>query len=407
MTGDEGGNAGELLALLECFGSITRSDLVRLSGLPRTTVTGTVSDLIERDLVVERTAREPRMSSTLRTPSMPRATQTGRPPRSLSLAAPPTLTAVLSCGESGIEAGLVTYPGEIVARSSSLEIVGPQACDEDEIAGPVANLVEAMLASANCARGQLGSVVIGLPRPVVPGEPAAALAQRLGVPARVENDANLGTLGEASYGAGAGYDSLIYLKLGQNVGAGVVIGGRLHRGASGFAGELAHVQVRADGDVCRRCGGRGCLAAVVGSSLLDFAQRSYEERLALPQVLALVAEREPGVRRVFADLGRLVGEPLAGFCTMLDPAAVIIDGALGAAGQYVLAGIRESIDRHTAPVVADSIQVISGELGDRAELLGGAALARQFRLDAVRTRPGETPGGPRMAAAGRIGQSPM
>ena len=137
------------------------------------------------------------------------------------------------------------------------------------------------------------------------------------------------------------------------------------------------MQVRADGDVCRRCGGRGCLAAVVGSSLLDFAQRSYEERLALPQVLALVAEREPGVRRVFADLGRLVGEPLAGFCTMLDPAAVVIDGALGAAGQYVLAGIRESIDRHTAPVVADSIQVISGELGDRAELLGGAALARQ------------------------------
>jgi predicted NBD/HSP70 family sugar kinase len=143
--------------------------------------------------------------------------------------------------------------------------------------------------------------------------------------------------------------------------------------------------VRAGGDVCRRCGGRGCLAAVVGSSLLDFAQRSYEERLALPQVLALVAEREPGVRRLFADLGRLVGEPLAGFCTMLDPAAVIIDGALGAAGQYVLAGIRESLDRHTAPVVADSIQVIPGALGDRAELLGGAALARQLRLDAVRS----------------------
>jgi predicted NBD/HSP70 family sugar kinase len=245
-----------------------------------------------------------------------------------------------------------------------------------------------MLASAGCSRGQLGSVVIGLPRPVGAGEPAAALAERLGVPVRVENDANLGTWGEASYGAGVGHDSLIYLKLGQNVGAGIVIGGRLHRGASGFAGELAHVQVRADGDVCRRCGGRGCLAAIVGSSLLDFAQRSYEERVALPQVLGLVAEREPGVRRVFADLGRLVGEPLAGFCTMLDPAAVIIDGALGAAGQYVLAGIRESIDRRTAPVVADSVQVIPGELGDRAELLGGAALARQLRLDAVRARSG-------------------
>jgi predicted NBD/HSP70 family sugar kinase len=392
VTGDAGGNAAELLALLECFGSVTRSDLVRLSGLPRTTVTGMISDLIERGLVAERADRAPARAS--RPPSAPRATAAGRPPRSLSLAGPPALTAVLSCGESGIEAGLVTYPGEIVARSSSLEVVGRQAGDVSALAGPGGELVEAMLASANCSRGQLSGVVVGLPRPVGPGESAAALAQRLGVPVRVENDANLGTLGEASYGAGVGHDSLIYLKLGRNVGAGILIGGRLHRGASGFAGELAHVQVRADGDVCRRCGGRGCLAAVVGSSLLDFAQRSYEERLALPQVLALVAEREPGVRRVFADLGRLVGAPLAGFCTMLDPAAVIIDGALGAAGQYVVAGVRESIDRHTAPVVADSIQVISGQLGDRAELLGGAALARQSRLDGGKHR-------------GRAGQSPM
>ncbi|MGD0704880.1 MAG: ROK family protein [Trebonia sp.] len=373
MTGDSGGNAGELLALLECFGSVTRSDLVRLSGLPRTTVTGMVSDLIERGRVVEHAAAAPGQ-----------AAQAGRPPRSLSVTRPPALTAVLCCGESGLEAGLVTYPGEIAARASTQEVSGSEASDVDAIAGPAGDLVETMLAGAGCARGQLGSVVIGLPRPVGPGEPAAVLAERLGVPVRVENDANLGTLGEASYGAGVGHDSLIYLKLGHNVGAGLVIGGRLHRGASGFAGELAHVRVRVDGDVCRRCGGRGCLAAVVGSSLLDFAQRSYEERLALPQLLALVAEREPGVRRVFADLGRLVGEPLAGFCTMLDPAAVIIDGALGAAGQYVLAGIRESIDRHTAPVVADSIQVIAGQLGDRAELLGGAALARNLRLDGVR-----------------------
>jgi hypothetical protein len=62
---------------------------------------------------------------------------------------------------------------------------------------------------------------------------------------------------------------------------------------------------------------------------------------------------------------------------------VVIDGSLGVAGEYVLAGSRESIDRHTATVVADSIQVIPGELGDRAELLGGAALARQLRLAVV------------------------
>jgi predicted NBD/HSP70 family sugar kinase len=369
MTGDSGGSAGNLLALLECFGSATRSDLVRLSGLPRTTVTGMVSDLIERELVVEHAAG-----------GSGQAGHAGRPARPLSLAGPPALTAVLACGRTGIEAALVTYPGQIVARASAQQVARGQV---DAIAGPGGDLVETMLDAEGFSPRQLDRVVIGLPRPVGLGESAAAVAERLGVPVLVENDANLATLGEASYGAGRGHDSLIYLKLGHNVGAGVVIGGRLHRGASGFAGELAHVRVRADGDVCI-CGGRGCLAEIVGLSLLDFAQRSYEQRLALPQVLALVAEREPAVRRVFADLGRLVGEPLASLCTLLDPAAVVIDGSLGAAGQYVLAGIRESINRHTVPIVADSVQVIPGELGDRAELLGGAALARGLRLDAVR-----------------------
>src|SRR3984885_3981111 len=382
MPYEPGGSAGELLALLECSGPLTRSDLVRLSGLPRTTVTGMVGDLISRELIVERTAGQ-----------ADRTTQAGRPPRTLASAAPPTVTAVLSCGRSGIEAALVTYPGQIVARLSSTEVVGYQAADLASIAGPGGDLVEELLIGSGCSRDQLGCAVIGLPRPVRPGESAVALAERLAVPVHVGDDANLGTLGggalgpgplgEPASGPGRGHNSFVYVTLGHNVGAGLVIGGQLHRGASGFGGELAHVQVREDGDLCS-CGGRGCLAAIVGSSLLDYVRLSNEEQLALPQLLALAAERDPGVRRVFADLGRLVGSPLASFCTMFDPAAVVVDGSLGAAGQYVLARVRESIDRHTAPVVADSVQVIAGELGDRAELLGGAALARSLRLAAVR-----------------------
>jgi predicted NBD/HSP70 family sugar kinase len=100
------------------------------------------------------------------------------------------------------------------------------------------------------------------------------------------------------------------------------------------------------------------------------------------EVFSLAAARDPGVRRLFADLGRTVGRPLADLCTMLDPAAVVLDGSLGAAGEPVMAGIREAIDRHAAPAVADSVRVLAGELGDRAELLGAVALVRQRALDA-------------------------
>ena len=129
MPYEPGGSAGQLLALLECSGPLTRSDLVRLSGLPRTTVTGMVGDLISRELIVERT-----------TGQADRATQAGRPPRTLASAAPPTVTAVLSCGRSGIEAALVTYPGQIIARLSSTKVVGYQAADLSSIAGPAGDL---------------------------------------------------------------------------------------------------------------------------------------------------------------------------------------------------------------------------------------------------------------------------
>ena len=368
MSDELGGSAGELLALIECYGPLTRAELAGRSGLPRTTATGLVTDLIRRGQITEQPGTDHERT----------AQRAGRPARTLRLSGPPTLVGVLSCSRSGIEAALVTYAGRIVARASR-RAAARMAADLDAIAGPGSDLVEAMLAEAGCVREQLGRVVISLARPVRPGESAAAVAERLSVPVSVQNDANLGSLGEAVYGAGRGHSSLAYVKLEHNIGVGLVINGRLHTGASGFAGELGHVQVRDDGELCA-CGGRGCLAAIVGSSLQDFVQRSYEERLALPQVLALAAEREPAVRRVFADLGRMAGRPLASFCTMLDPSAVVLGGSLGAAGQYVLDGIRESIDRHAAPVVADSVVVIPGELGDRAELLGGAALARQLRL---------------------------
>src|SRR3984957_894220 len=194
MPYEPGGSAGELLALLECSGPLTRSDLVRLSGLPRTTVTGMVGDLVSRELIVER-----------RTGQADRTPQAGRPPRTLASAAPPTVTAVLSCGRSGIEAALVTYPGQVIARLSSADAVGYQAADLPFLAGPVGDLVEELLIGAGGSWDQPGCAVIGLPRRVSPGESAAAVAERLAVPVQVENDANLGTLGEAAFGAGRGH----------------------------------------------------------------------------------------------------------------------------------------------------------------------------------------------------------
>ena len=86
---------------------------------------------------------------------------------------------------------------------------------------------------------------------------------------------------------------------------------------------------------------------------------------------------ESGTRRILADVGRRVGRVLADTATMLGPEAIVVDGALGPATEPLLAGVREMLDRHTAPVVARTVRLIGGGLGDNAEILGGVALARR------------------------------
>jgi predicted NBD/HSP70 family sugar kinase len=401
-----------LLALLECHGPLTRAQLAELSGLPPTTVSGIVADLLRTRRAVQ---REPAAA----------ARGAGRPARTLEAAAPPRAVAVVGLRDGRLRVAVATLAGSVLAERSATvtESAGPASgagraapvrgrgaasalgraaasppprsgeasglpeemhrlMDRAVALEPSAALLLATLRDAGISAARLGCAVVSVARPRADEVDVAPLAERLGVPVVAENDANLGALGEAAFGAGRGLDSFVYVMLGHGVGAGLVFGGRLHRGATGFAGELGHVQVLEEGGLCL-CGGRGCLRLVVGPSLLDFAARAYAARLSVAELLSLAAARDPGVRRVFADLGRSVGRPLATLCTMLDPAAVVVDGSLGAAGEPVMGGIREAIDRHATPVVADSVRVLPGELGDRAWVLGGVALARRRALDAL------------------------
>ena len=168
---------------------------------------------------------------------------------------------------------------------------------------------------------------------------AGELARRAGSTALVENDANLGALGEYVFGAGRGKPHQIYLKLGRHsVGTGLILDGRLHRGTTGFAGELAHVQVRDDGPMCT-CGGRGCLIRTVSTEMIDLAQPAYEQPLTFATMLSLAEAGDIGLQRLLVDLGRSIGRPLADACTLLNPDLFVLDGSIGPAGDHIFNGI--------------------------------------------------------------------
>ena len=204
--------------------------------------------------------------------------------------------------------------------------------------------------------------------------PTEVLERELGVPVTADNDANLGALAELHHGAARGVADLVYLKIASGLGAGIVLGGRLHRGTSGIAGEIGHVQIREDGQVCR-CGNRGCLETEVAlPQLLAVLQPAYDERLDAARVLELDAEGDAGVRRVLRDAGSTMGRALADLCNSLNPELVVIGGPLGSAPS-LLHGVRAAIDRYAQPNTAEAVRVVPGELGDHAEVRGAVALA--------------------------------
>jgi len=206
----------------------------------------------------------------------------------------------------------------------------------------------------------------------------------------VDNDANLGALAEYTAGAGRGVSDIVYLKLASGIGAGLVLDGRLHRGVTGIAGEVGHVRSNPDGRVCR-CGNRGCLETVAAApALVELLRVSHGEELTSADLLRLAEQGDVGVRRVFADAGRSVGEAIAPLINAVNPGLVIVGGELSAVGEPLLDGIRTSVERYALPAAAAALEVVPGILGERAEVLGAVALVitdtehlSSFHLSAV------------------------
>jgi predicted NBD/HSP70 family sugar kinase len=373
-------NQRRLLAALATADQLSRADLAHMLDLPKATVTDLVNDLVARELIAE---SEPQS----------RPGFAGRPSRVLSLAGPAPAIGVVVWSAGLLRVAVATRSGHILAEDTSTVTVN---FSHHALLDPALEMLANAARSAGYQVAELHSVVIGVPAPFQQGvgvafrlsatarsadwldaDPARVIGERIGTRVVIENDANLGALGEYVFGAGQGRHSVVYLKLGEHsVGAGLIINGWLHRGASGFAGELAHIQVREDGPLCP-CGGRGCLIQVIGPALIDVVQPAYEQRLTYPHMLRLAADGDTGMRRILGDLGRSVGRPLADVCTMLNPDAIIVDGAVGEAAPYIMDGITEAVARHAAPATSEAVHIIAGTTGSRADILGAVALTQR------------------------------
>lgn len=366
-----------IIALVARSDGLTRIALQAELGLPAATVTSAVGRLLARGVLVE-------------APDPTRRSKSGRRPALLRVAGRRPLIGVVSWNRDHVRTALASFAGDVVAATEH------PAHGGDVLAAPMASLTEP-------TDGRLSAVVVSVPAPYQRGkgvpsfrrsgppraepdrprwlaafdsDPASTWSERLGVPVVFENDANLALIGEASAGVAAGLHDVVYVKLnGYSAGSGLLVGGQVHRGANGFAGELAHLHVDDDGPLCA-CGGRGCLQTRLGPSLMDSVHNAFGTPVTFTDILRLAEAGEHGPSRILGEIGRTIGRPLADLVTFLNPAAIVVDGSLGPAARFVVDGLREPIDRYASPTAASHLRVLVGTLGPRADLFGAIALTR-------------------------------
>ena len=189
-------------------------------------------------------------------------------------------------------------------------------------------------------------------------DPSQALTEILGIPVLVENDANLAALGEACDGAARGAHLGLYLNIATGFGAGIVINGRLLRGAHGVAGD-ADVSIREDGDICL-CGNRGCMTTLRrnGPGMADDLTTALGRKPNMEEIIALADTQDVTISRWLADLGRNVAQSLIGFVTLLNPDLIVVDADLGPAALPLADGLHETLRRRTPPMTHNGLRVV-------------------------------------------------
>jgi DNA-binding Lrp family transcriptional regulator len=257
----------QLLAALSSMGPMSRAELARRTGLAESTVSTAVYELIAAGTVTQLAAT-----------ALPLAgAKGGRPAVLLALHRSVGLAVGIDLGKQHVRVAVADLAHRVLAERTS-----PAAEDRPaaEHMAAAAEQVDQALHAAQAERGEVVAVGMGLPGPVhritgelgdstiLPGwvgiRAAAAMGDTLGLPVTVDNDANLGALGEWTWGAARGYSDVAYLKIATGIGAGLIIGGRPYTGVGGTAGELGHTVLDPTGPICR-CGNRGCLEMLAGA----------------------------------------------------------------------------------------------------------------------------------------------
>jgi len=302
----------------------------------------------------------------------------------------------LDIGGTKLAVGLLTADGEVL---SSVMVPTEPTATPEEVLATLSAMSETAVREARVRWSDLRGVGVSFGGPVdfpsgttvtchhLPGWEGVPLrdlvSQQTNLPVVMDNDANAAALGEAVFGAARGCEHVLYVTVSTGIGAGLVLNGRVHRGANSMAGELGHTLIVPDGPECS-CGRRGCLEAVAAGPAIARAAREAlagDEPSLLRSLAELtakdVAEAAPTdalAARVIAQAGAHLGLALAGAVNLVNPEIVVIGGGVSQAGDCLFTPLRKTVQRHAVPESTRDLRIVPAALGAQSALFGAAAL---------------------------------
>jgi glucokinase-like ROK family protein len=381
------GGIPQILDAIRLQGATSQADLVKVTGLGRAAVAERVSKLaavglLENDGEVARGR--------------------GRPARRLRLRGSAGHLLVAALGASSADVALTDLALNVLASETVDLAIGD---GPEPVLSRVDALFENLYERCRVEPGLLAGIGVAIPGPVefktgrpvappiMPGWDGYAIAERFcnryGAPVWVDNDVNMLALGEWREGIARGHTNVVFVKIGTGIGAGIISDGSLHRGDQGAAGDVGHIQVTEDPTVVCRCGNVGCLEALAGGfALARQAERTAREgrspylatalerrgMLTAADVAEAASHGDAASTEMLQRAGRLVGTMLAGVVNLLNPSLIVIGGGVAAAGDVLLAAIRESVYRRSLPLATRHLVVAPSALGDRGGVVGTAAM---------------------------------
>jgi predicted NBD/HSP70 family sugar kinase len=372
--------AGDLYTLIRRKRHITRAEIGALTGMSRTAVTARVRELTARDLVIEQE----------QAPSTG-----GRPATLLSFNADAGIVLTAAIGGSRARLAVCDLAGDVRAAT---DIDQEPGFRPEDLMPDVVKRLDALLGESGHRGARIFGVGVSLPGTVDPqrgcsldspvlsgwdGVPLLPYFQELtDAPVVLDNDANAFALAEWRAGAGRSFDDVLVLKASTGLGAGIIAGGVLQRGAMGAAGEFGHNKTAAaDGRACR-CGDIGCLEAVAGGwALVRTLTQEGRTVRHLRDAVELAHSGDAQARRLIRDSGRHVGEVLAGAVNILNPAALVVAGDVAGAYDVFVAGLRETLYGNATALATRTLQIVPAQLGDSAGVVGTAMMVLDHVLD--------------------------